>query len=112
MFEDSVDNNPFLQFVNETINKNHDGKTKAVGDRVLVWDSSRLTDLETGEVNRDPLDHRLLAHYKSIVIEDGCKYTATVTLNDNVYSKQLDIVIWNEVIGRKFRTSSDFTKLI
>jgi len=94
------------------IKKNRDGKTKITGDRVLVWDCSRLTEVETGEVNSDPLDHRLMANYESIVIEDSCKHVARVELGDNVYEKVLDIVVWNKTVGKKFRTSSDFSKII
>ncbi len=94
----------------DKINKEKDRGTKYVGDRVLVWDSSRLTDKETNTVNRDELDHQILSRYPSIVIEENCKYNGDVTIDNRVYPMNLDLVIWNKTLNKVFRTSSDFVK--
>lgn len=101
-----------IQHAKEKIKENKDGKLKYVGDIVLVWDTSRLTDLETNEMNTDNLDHQLIATYPSIVIADSQKYNADIVLGeDRVYPCNLDLIVWNKTLGKKFRTSSDFVKI-
>ena len=101
-----------IQHAKEKIKQNKDGKLKYVGDIVLVWDTSRLTDLETNEMNTDNLDHQLIATYPSIVIADSQKYNADIVLGeDRVYPCNLDLIVWNKTLGKKFRTSSDFVKI-
>lgn len=96
----------------EKIKENKDGKLKYVGDIVLVWDTSRMTELGHDEVNTDHLDHKLITTYPSIVIEDNQKYNADIVLGeDRVYKCNLDLVVWNKTLGKKFRTSSDFVKI-
>lgn len=97
---------------NERIAKHKDGKRKEVGDIVLVWDASRLRNLETDEVNTDHFDHENLSRFPSIVIADNQKYNADIVLGeDRVYPCNLDLVIWNKTIGQKFRTCSEFVKI-
>jgi hypothetical protein len=96
----------------EKVKKNKDGKLKCVGDIVLVWDTSRLKDFPTDEPNTDKLDHNLLTSYPSIVIKDDQKFNADIVLGeDRVYPCNLDLVIWNKTLGKKFRTSSVFVKI-
>jgi hypothetical protein len=97
--------------INEIIKQNKDGKQKFVGDIVLVWDMSRLTEFDTGEVNTDIMDHNLITRFPSIVIEDSLTFNADIVLDDRVYPCNLDIVIWNKTLGRKYRTSSNFVKI-
>jgi hypothetical protein len=96
----------------EKVKENKDGKQKYVGDIVLVWDTSRLHDHETGEPNGDLLEHGLITKYPSIVVEEDQKFNADIVLGeDRVYPCNLDIVIWNKTMGKKYRTSSDFVKI-
>lgn len=98
--------------INEHIKKNKDNAIKEVGDNVLMWDTSRLTDVETDEVNVDELDHRLMCMFPSIVIETNCKYDSTIVIGENKYTKTLDLIVWNKIVNKKFRTSSSFVKLL
>lgn len=98
--------------VSKQIAKNKDGKIKSIGDIVLIWDTSRLRDLETNQTNTDILDHNILAKYPSIVIEDGLKFNADIVLSeDRVYPCNLDLIVWNKTLNKKFRTCSEFVKI-
>lgn len=100
------------QEAHKRIAQNKDGKQKYIGDIVLVWDSSRLRDLETNETNTDILDHNILATYPSIVIGDSLEFNANIVLGgDRVYPCNLDLIIWNKTLGKKFRTCSEFAKI-
>lgn len=110
MFEAS--RNALRNEANEKVKQNKDGKRKLIGDIVLVWDTSRMTDLYTGEVNTDILDHQIMTTYPSIVIEDNRRFNADIVLSeDRVYPCNLDLVIWNKTLGKKFRTCSEFVKI-
>jgi hypothetical protein len=100
-----------LRDMSAVVKKNKDLGYKTVGDRVLVWDSSRLREVGSDEVNLDELDHKLLAKYASIVVETGCRYNADIDLGEGRhYPLNLDLIIWNKTIGKKYRTSSNFVK--
>jgi hypothetical protein len=46
------------------------------------------------------------------VIADSQKYNADIVLGeDRVYPCNLDLIVWNKTLGKKFRTSSDFVKI-
>lgn len=93
------------------IKKHKDDSIKCVGDKVIMWDTSRLTDPETDEVNTDLLDHQILCTYPSVVIEDNLKYNADIVLDDRIYPCNLDIKIWNKTLNKIFRTKSEFVKI-
>ncbi len=93
------------------VKANTDNRTKGVGERVLVWDCSRLTDLETSEINRQNNVHIALNNYYSIVIAENQRYIAEVKTFAGDFSKNLDLIIWNEQLKMKFRTSSEFVKI-
>jgi hypothetical protein len=93
------------------INKNKDNIQKFVGDIVQMWDTSRLTDHETNEFNTDLLDHEILVKFPSIVVEDDLIYNADIVLADRLYPCNLDLVIWNKILNKKFRTRSEFVKI-
>jgi hypothetical protein len=94
------------------VNQNKDGKIKYLGDIVLVWDTSRLRDFPADEPNTDHLEHQLLTMYPSIVIADSQRFNADIVLGeDRVYPCNLDLVIWNKTLGKKFRTCSEFVKI-
>lgn len=93
------------------VSENTDNRHKTVGDTVLVWDSSRLTDVDSGKVEYDTKVHAILANYPSIIIEDGCKYTAEVKTFTGDFSKNLDLKVWNKNLNKVYRTSSEFVKL-
>lgn len=93
------------------IDQNKDDRTKHVGDNVLIWDCSRLTNNETGKIEYDDTIQKLLSNYPSIVIETGCKYTAEIKTFTGDFSKNLDLKVWNKNLNKVYRTSSDFVKL-
>lgn len=101
----------FARDVVSKIRENKDNTDKEVGDIVLVWDTSRMTDVQTNEVNKDTLDHQIMANFPSIVIENGIKYNADIVIDDRVYPCNLDLIVWNKTMDRSFRTSSKFTKI-
>lgn len=101
----------FYNDVMDHVKKNKDNSIKKVGDKVIVWDTSRLRDGDTGEPNTDDLDHNLLCHYPSIVIEEDCRINADIVLGDRTYPCTLDIMIWNKTLNKKFYTKSEFVKL-
>lgn len=102
----------FARDVVATLKKNKDNSIKEVGDIVLVWDTSRMTDVDTGEVNTDILDHQIMATYPSIVVGENLTYNADIVLGeDRVYPCNLDLIVWNKTLGKKFRTASKFTKI-
>lgn len=122
-FEDEIDQEEFKRisnlamaktrkFVEAQIAKNQDNRTKTVGDRVLVWDGSRLTDFETSEIEYEPTVHRTLSENPSIVIGDHNSYVVELSTFAGDFSKNLDLIIWNKKLNKKFRTSSDFVKLV
>jgi len=100
-----------LKAIEKHIQANEDDRTKHIGDNVLVWDCSRLTDTETNEINREELVHKTLGNYPSIVIETDLKFVSELNTLAGDFSKVLDLVIWNKNLNKKFRTSSDFVKL-
>lgn len=93
------------------IRNNEDRRNKTVGDQVIVWDCSRLTNAETGELDYEMNTNSILSNYPSIVIEDRNKYVAVVKTFAGEFSKNLDLIVWNKTLNKKFRTSSDFVKL-
>lgn len=94
------------------IEANTDRRTKHVGDNVRIWDCSRLTNLSTSEIEYDTKVHATLSNYPSIVIESENKYIAPLTTFAGDFSKVLDLIVWNKKLNRKFRTSSDFVKIV
>lgn len=100
-----------LKSISEFIDANKDERNKTVGDKIFVWDSSRLTDYETGKVEYDVKIHSILNNYPSIVIDDHRKFTSEVRTFAGDFTKNLDLVIWNKTLNRRFRTSSEFVKL-
>lgn len=93
------------------IRNNEDRRNKTVGDQIIVWDCSRLTNAETGELDYEINTSSILSNYPSIVIEDRNKYVAVVKTFAGEFSKNLDLIVWNKTLNKKFRTSSDFVKL-
>lgn len=105
-------NESFRKGVIDHIARNKDKSVKSVGDKVLVWDTSRLTEIETGEVNTDTLDHEILNKFPSIVIEENLRINKDIVLGeDRVYPCNLDLMIWNKTLGKKFYTKSEFVKI-
>jgi hypothetical protein len=100
-----------LKTIQAIIAAHYDERTKTVGDKILVWDSSRLTDKKSGEMVYDHRIHSILSTFHSIVIEDQVKHNIEVNTLVGDFSKNLDLVIWNKQLDRVFRTSSDFVKL-
>jgi len=98
-------------FIKKKIAENEDPRRKHVGDSVLIWDGSRLTDYISGEIEYTPAVQQTVAETPSIVIETGNKYRAELTTFAGDFSKVLDLVVWNKKLDRKFRTSSDFVRL-
>jgi hypothetical protein len=94
------------------VRENTDKRTKHVGDNVRVWDCSRLSDLQTGEIEYDSMVHATLSNYSSIVIKTDDKYIAPLTTFAGDFSKNLDLIVWNKKLNRKFRTASEFVKII
>lgn len=102
----------FARDVINEIKKNKDDSLKQIGDIVLVWDTSRLTEFGKNEVNTDVLDHRIMANYPSIVVENEVKYNADIVLGeDRIYPCNLDLIVWNKTLDKKFRTCSKFVKI-
>lgn len=105
-------NNKVLDAINKTIAENFDSRTKHVGDKVIVWDSSRLRYFDTDLPVTDNKEEMILANYPSIVIDDSQRYdTKLVTLAGN-FSKVLDLKVWNKTTNKVYRTSSEFVKLV
>jgi hypothetical protein len=96
------------------IKENYDNRTKTIGDKVIVWDLSRLTDFETNEVIKSMSneDMDLLCQNESIVIEDNIEFISKLDTMFGVFEQNLDIVVWNKKLNKKFRTSSEYVKLI
>src|SRR5258708_38518570 len=63
-----------LKSIEKHMAANEDHRAKHIGDQILVWDCSRLTDVETKEINYETNVHRTLGNYPSIVIETDNKY--------------------------------------
>ena len=101
----------YREVVLEHIKKNKDYSIKETGDIVLMWDTSRLTEIDTLEVNTDLLDHAMLCTFPSIVIEHGLRINKDIVLDERVYPCNLDIMIWNKTLGKKFYTKSEFVKI-
>lgn len=103
-----------LSTIQRIIEENRDLTVKDIGDRVIVWDVSRLTDYDTNQlVERKPYANTpiLLMNYESIVIETGSDYKGLHSFYNQIPPKTLDLVIWNSQLNKKFRTSSDFVKI-
>lgn len=100
-----------LAAIDKVIAENSDPRTKTVGDRVLVWDTSRLTDYETGE-RADDFEEKIVSKYWSIVIADGQKHEAKLSTLAGDFTKVLDLRIWNKILNKVYLTSSDFVKLV
>lgn len=96
-----------LKVVLRHIAANKDDRDKTVGDRVIIWDCSRLTDVETGKRVIDPLDISILEKYYSVVLEEGLKFNTL-----GMVEKNLDLKVWSPIINKVYRTSSDFVKLV
>ena len=115
IFEDHDEDFSKLQLAGSSIRKiikeNHDPRTKAVGDRVLVWDMSRLTEAEIDTYVKDDKIYTVLEKYHSIVVEDRCKYEATIETLGGVFTVNLDLKIWNKHLNKVYRTNSEFVKL-
>lgn len=104
--------NKVLDAINKKIAENFDSRTKHVGDKVIVWDSSRLTYFDTDLPVTDSKEAMILANYPSIVIEDRQRYEAKlVTLVGN-FTKILDLKVWNKNSNKVYRTSSEFVKIV
>jgi hypothetical protein len=101
----------FRKEVEAYVAKNKDFTIKETGDKVIVWDTSRLTDVATDEYNTDMLEHKLLCTYPSIVIAHGIRKNADITIDDRVYECNLDIIIWNKTLNKKYYTKSEFVKI-
>lgn len=98
--------------IDKIIEENFDPRTKSVGDRVLVWDSSRLTNAETNRYVNDHIEESILTKYESVVIEDGCKFDATKETLAGTFTVNLDLKVWNKTLNKVYRTSSKFVKLV
>lgn len=101
-----------LEAINKKIKDNFDPRTKSVGDRVLVWDSSRLTNFDTDQPVTDPTEEMILSNYPSIVIDDRQRYEAKLTTFAGDFTKILDLKVWNKNLNKVYRTSSEFVKII
>jgi hypothetical protein len=108
----TVANSETKKAIDKIIKDNYDPRNKSVGDRVKVWDSSRLTNAETGRYTTDHIEIGILSNYESVVIEDGCKYEATKETLAGTFTVNLDLKIWNKNLNKVFRTSSEFVKLV
>ena len=97
--------------IDKIIEENSDPRTKTVGDRVLVWDTSRLTNAETNK-RADDFEERMMHKYPSIVIEDRQRYEAKLTTLAGDFTKILDLKVWNKSLNKVYLTSSDFVKLV
>jgi hypothetical protein len=102
----------YIKAIDKVIAENFDPRTKTVGDRVAVWDTSRLTDIDTGKYVTDSFIERFLADHESIVIADNVRHVADLHTLAGDFSKVLDLKIWNKDLNKVFLTSSDFVKLI
>lgn len=100
-----------LNGINKIIEDNTDQRTKTVGDRILVWDTSRLTNAETGKA-ADDFEDRVLHDYPSIVIEDRIRFEAKLETLAGNFTKNLDLIVWSKSLNKKYRTSSEFVKLV
>lgn len=101
-----------LEAVNKIIDANSDPRTKAVGERIKVWDCSRLTNAETLKYVTDDMEELILSNYESIVIEDRIKHVAELSTLAGDFTKVLDLKIWNSQLNKTYLTSSDFVKIV
>lgn len=101
-----------LEAINKKIEENFDPRTKEVGDKIKVWDSSRLTYADTDEPVTDELEESILANYSSIIIEDRIRYEAKVVTLAGDFTKVLDLKVWNKNLNKVYRTSSEFVKIV
>lgn len=111
LFPNMENNDNFADFVQEQIARNKDNTVKGVGDKIIIWDTSRLTYAESNKPCSDPIEHSIVNCYESIVIEASVRYNANITIGEKSYEKNLDLIVWNKTLNKKFRTSSDFVKL-
>jgi len=102
----------YIKAIDKVIAENFDPRTKSVGDRVAVWDTSRLTDVDTGRYVTDSFIERFLADHESIVIDDNVRHVANLHTLAGEFTKVLDLKIWNKDLNKVYLTSSDFVKLI
>lgn len=105
-------NQETINAFDKKIAENSDPRSKVTGDRVLVWDSSRLKYADDDRDVTHRIEELILANYESIVIEDGCKFTAKVVTIAGDFSKNLDLKVWNKNLNKVYRTSSEFVKRI
>lgn len=111
LFPNMENDDNFADFVQEQIAQNKDTSTKTVGDKIIIWDTSRLTYADSNKPCSDPIEHSIVNCYESIVIAENVRYNADVTIGDRVYEKNLDLIVWNKTLDKTFRTSSNFVKL-
>lgn len=105
-------NSKSLAEIEKIIKDNYDANEKTIGDRVLVWDCSRLTDDKTSEFETNPKIHMILANYPSIVIHDRQRYNSTLTTMVGDFTVNLDLKVWNKKLNKVYRTSSEFVKIV
>jgi hypothetical protein len=108
----TVGDKKIVAAINKVIADNTDNRTKTVGDRILVWDTSRLTNAETGERVEDDNEELVLTVYPSIVIEDRIRIEAKLTTLAGEFTKILDLKVWNKKLNKVYLTSSDFVKIV
>lgn len=104
--------NKVLKAINKKIAENFDPRDKHVGDKVIVWDSSRLRYFDTDLPVTDNKEEMILANYESIVIDDSQRYVAELRTLAGDFSKVLDLKVWNKTTNKVYRTSSEFVKLV
>lgn len=80
---------------------------RETGDRILIWDISRLIDMDTDDYYDFSYgDQHVLVTEPSYIAKVGERYKSTVFGT----TFTLDLVIYSPTLKKHFRTSSDFVK--
>ena len=90
-----------------TITKNFDGRAKSVGDRVVVWDGSALTDMSGNKMSLNNIPFNTTAYF--VVAEIECVSDYRVPFTSTLVTQ--DLIIVDVETNVKYKVFSDAVKL-
>ena len=90
-----------------TITKNFDGRAKSVGDRVVVWDGSALTDMSGNKMSLNNIPFNTTAYF--VVAEIECVSDYRVPFTSTLVNQ--DLIIVDVETNVKYKVFSDAVKL-
>lgn len=103
--------NVMLEHAKKTIKKNRSMTLRETGDRVMVWDTSRLMQYDINlniseDFESSDIEEWIICNNPSYVARTGEKFKSTVFGKTFI----LDLIIFSPKLNKHFRTSSEFVK--